>query len=361
MKKISRRSFLAAAGLTAAAAALTACGGSSSSAPASTPASGAASVAAPEAAGWKSGDTVYVHVPAKAGGGSDLYTRYLTAALTEVCPGVNFVVNNYDTGEVGMEAAKNADPDGLNLGMNHGGGIIQWLTGASNVSMKDDVRVIGIITLGGPQAIIANPDAPYKNMTEFADYLKANPGETVIGCSLGGTTQMIFVSLVNALTGNSEDALYVQCSSEADKLTQTAAGAINIANCSIPNALQYEQDGKLTILGTIGPKMSTLDAMEELTGLDLSDAYKSGPEQGIDSATWDSAYYLFAPKDTPDEICEAINEAVCKATEVASYQDGMKAMAGFYDALDLAEVQATFDAEWAFMDNLTQEMGLKAR
>ncbi|MBR1606504.1 MAG: hypothetical protein IJ664_02255, partial [Clostridia bacterium] len=51
---------------------------------------------------WKSGDTVYFHVNAKAGGGTDLYTRYLTQALSEVCPGVNFVVNNYETSEVGM-------------------------------------------------------------------------------------------------------------------------------------------------------------------------------------------------------------------------------------------------------------------
>lgn len=359
MKKISRRNFLMAAGVTAAALGLTACGSSSSSTAASTAGSTAASTV--EEPGWKSGDTVYVHVPAKAGGGSDLYTRYLTAALGEVCPGVNFVVNNYDTGEVGMEAAKTADPDGLNLGMNHGGGIIQWLTGASNVSMKDDVRVIGVITLGGPQAIIANPDAPYTNFAEFGEYMKSNPGDVVIGCSLGGTTQMIFVSLVDALTGDSANATYVQCSSEADKLTQTAAGAINIANCSLPNALQYQADGKLTILGTIGPKMSTIDEMEKLMGLELNDSFKSGPEQGIDSATWDSAYYLFAPKDTPDEICEAINAAVCKAVETASYQEGMKAMAGFYDALDLAEVTATFEAEWEFMDALTTDMGLKVR
>ena len=43
---------------------------------------------------------------AKAGGGTDLYTRYLTQALGEVCPGVNFVVNNYEVSEVGMETVK---------------------------------------------------------------------------------------------------------------------------------------------------------------------------------------------------------------------------------------------------------------
>ena len=69
------------------AAGLVGCG--SSAAPEATKASGnagteAAAAAAGEGVGpWKSGDNVYVDVPAKAGGGTDLYTRYLTQALSE--------------------------------------------------------------------------------------------------------------------------------------------------------------------------------------------------------------------------------------------------------------------------------------
>ena len=179
---------------------------------------------------WKAGDTVYFHVNAKAGGGTDLYTRYLTQALTDVCPGVNFVVNNYETSDVGMATVVNAKPDGYNLGTCHGGAIIQYFTGSSNVNIKEDVKVVGVMNLGGPQAIIAGPNAPYKNFSELAEYLKANPGQVLIGCSLGGTTQMIFVSFVDALTGDSNNATYVQCSSEADKLTNVDAGSIDIAN-----------------------------------------------------------------------------------------------------------------------------------
>ena len=57
---------------------------------------------------WKAGDTVTFIVPAKAGGGSDLYTRYLTQALSEVCPGVNFIVTNYETSEVGKARRSDA-------------------------------------------------------------------------------------------------------------------------------------------------------------------------------------------------------------------------------------------------------------
>ncbi len=310
---------------------------------------------------WKAGDTVTFIVPAKAGGGSDLYTRYLTQALTEVCPGVNFIVNNYETGEVGMETLKSAKPDGLTLGVAHGGAIIQWFTEMTNVNVKDDLQVAGVCNLGGPQAIIAGKDAPYKNYAELAEYLKANPGKVIIGCSLGGTTQMIFNSFVTAIAGDPDLALYVQCSSEADKLTNVASGSIDIANCSIPNALSYEADGRLTILGTIGPKVSTLPAMSELLGQELPANYASGPEQGVESATWDSCYYIFAPKGMTDEQYTAINEAIMKACEVQSFIDGNNAMATFVSPLNWEESKAALENEWAFLDNLVGGMGLKTR
>ena len=308
---------------------------------------------------WKAGDTVYFHVNAKAGGGTDLYTRYLTQALGEVCPGVNFVVNNYETGEVGMATVVSAKPDGYNLGTCHGGAIIQWFTGSSNVNLSEQAKIVGIMNLGGPQAIIAGPNAPYKNFTELAQFLKDKPGYVMIGCSLGGTTQMIFTSFVEAIAGDKDLAMYVQCASEADKLTNVASGSIDIANCSIPNAQSYEADGRLTILGTIGPKMSTIATMSELLGTELGAQYASGPEQGVESATWDSSYYVYVPAGTPDEICQAINEAICKAAETASYVEGNKAMATFVAPVDYAATQEAFTTEWAFQEGLVEGLGLK--
>ena len=307
---------------------------------------------------WPSGTTVYVNVPSSADGGTDTYTRYLTTALGEAFSGVNFVVQNYDTGEVGMQATASAAGDGKTLLVQHGGGI---LTGSSNVSMKDDLRVVGVAALGGPQAIIANPDAPYNNFTELADYLKNNPGEVIIGCALGGTTHMIFLSLVDSMTGNTEDALYVAAANETDKLTQVASGGINIANASIPAAKEWADDGRIKILGTIGPDVSVLDAIRELTGLDLDDEYASGPEQGFSGAVWNSAYYLLAPAGTPDSVAKVLNEAVQKAVQQDSYVAGCQNMASFSGVLDWDKTLSTFETEWAFMDNLTKEMGTNIR
>lgn len=307
---------------------------------------------------WPDGTTVYVDVPAKAGGGTDLYTRYLTQALQEVCPKVNFVVTNYDTEEVGMQHAKNAKADGTTLLTCHGGAIIKNLTGASGVSIKDDMRAVGLLNQGGPQAIIANPGAPYTNFTELADYIKAHPGELTVGCSLGGTTQILFTSFMEALVGDASLVNYVQCSSEADKLTNVASSAINIANCSIPNAQDYDADGKLTVLGTLGPKASTLESMSELLGSELDKKFASTVEQGVDT-TWDSNYYVLAPAGLSDDAANAINQAIVAAAEQQSFKDGMNKMATFSDATDLAASQEALEAEWTNLDKLVSSMGLK--
>ncbi len=259
-----------------------------------------------------------------------------------------------------MEHVKNADPDGLTLGTCHGGAIIQYLCGSSEVNIKDDLKVVGIMNQGGPQAIIAKPDAPYKNFQELADYVKANPGEVVVGCSLGGTTQVLFTSLIEGLTGDASLVNYVQCSSEADKLTNVASGAIDIANCSIPNALSYDADGKLTVLGTLGPKVATLENMSELVGSELDEKFATTQEQGV-STTWDSNYYVLAPKDTPDEVCKAINEALMKATEVQSFIDGNNSMATYINAVDFEGAKKALEDEWAMQDELVTAMGLKVR
>lgn len=344
-------------------ASLAGCG--SSAAPEATTAAGNAGTEAAATAGegvgpWKSGDNVYVDVPAKAGGGTDLYTRYLTQALSEVCPGVNFVVTNYDTGEVGMEHVKNAKPDGLTLGTCHGGAIIQYLAGSSEVNIKDDLKVVGIMNQGGPQAVIAKPGAPYTNFTELAEYIKAHPGNVVVGCSLGGTTQVLFTSLIEELTGDANSVNYVQCSSEADKLTNVAAGSIDIANCSIPNAVSYDADGKLTVLGSFGPKVATLENMSELVGTELDKKFATTQEQNV-GVTWDSNYYVLAPKDTPDEICEAINEAIQKATTVQSFIDGNNKMATYIAAVNYEDTKKALETEWSFQDELVSSMGLKVR
>ena len=120
---------------------------------------------------WPDGKDVYVDVPSRAGGGTDILVRYLTTPWTGLIDG-NIVVNNYDTMEVGTQHAANAKPDGLTLTISSTVNMDNYLTGASEVNPVDDLTVVAKFTAGGPQVVIARADAPYSNLVELADYAK---------------------------------------------------------------------------------------------------------------------------------------------------------------------------------------------
>jgi len=307
-------------------------------------------------AGWKSGDTIYFDVPAKAGGGTDLYTRFVTAGMQEITTGINYVVTNYDTSEVGSQHAKAAKPDGKTVTLGACTNMDNYLSGHSMVNPNEDLAVIAKLHDGGPQAWIAASDAPYNNMKELADYINAHPGELTVGCALGGTSQLIWLN-VFGIQGVADKVNYVQCSSEADKLTNVASKAINLGNCSINNALSYQQDGKLKVLGVIGPKGTTKADCETLVGKQLNDSFLTMPEQGI-ACTWDAGYYILAPKNTPMETRKAINEMLLKLNENKTFLDGLKKMATFGKVKSLEDSQADWDGEWQFQTDMMTKLGM---
>ena len=116
---------------------LAACGGSK---PAETqaPAAGNEQAGGQQAA---SGDgstdwpksAITVNVAAKAGGGTDLHTRYITTAWQKTV-GQAVAVVNFDNAQVAMETGRTAKADGYNLLTNHSGCICQYYTGASEIN-----------------------------------------------------------------------------------------------------------------------------------------------------------------------------------------------------------------------------------
>lgn len=312
-------------------------------------------------AAWPSGSTIYFDVPAKAGGGTDLITRYITAGWETYLDGVNFVVTNYDTSEVGSQHAVKAAPDGMNLTVAACTNMDNYLSGTSEVNPMEDLTVICKINAGGPQAWIASPDAPYNTMAELAEYIKAHPGDLTVGCTLGGTSQLIWLNTLAAIEeGLDQQVNYVQCSSEADKLTNVASKAIDLGNCSVNNALAYQQDGKLKVLGIVGPKEVTKEKCEELIGQELDDTFLSMPEQGIETE-WASGYYIMGPAGMDPALVEKMNESLQKLGEAEPFVKGMNTMAMLIDVKDVEGSKADFKDEWDVNYELLSNLGLMVR
>src|SRR4051812_3873734 len=122
---------------------------------------------------------VRVIVPNAPGSSIDVMTRILAQKMGEGL-GQSMVVENRDgaAGLIGMEAGKNAKPDGYLLVAGSNGSMLIAPMLRKNPPY-DSMNDFGFISTFAvmPNVLVVNADLPVKNVREFVDYAKANPGK----------------------------------------------------------------------------------------------------------------------------------------------------------------------------------------
>lgn len=290
---------------------------------------------------WPKG-AVQLLVPSKAGGVTDIYTRYIQESLQKSTGG-SFATVNYDNETVGYETLRSAKADGSVVLFQHSTVICKYLTGAIDYDPSKEFRVVGEVANMGAQAIIAGPDAPYSTWEEFRAYAKEHPGEITTAISTNGTTHFIWGQVEQAL---GIELNKVECSSEADKLTNVSGGIIDVANCSLANAKQYEDAGNLKVLGVLG------SGKEEALYPDW---------EPITDVLWISHLYAFAPASIDDATAEAINQSLKGLTEDENYQAECETMGGSAEWYSLAEVEADFTKTMESLSEVATGLGINKR
>lgn len=185
---ISRRDFLKAAGVSAAALGLTACGGSSSSTAASGSASAAGSTASAGGSNWPT-DTVSFYVPAKAGGGTDMTARVFLQGINEVHPGNYIVVNDVTGGgTVAAENVRNAKPDGLNLLAYHTG-LCTSIASGQYAHDLSEFTICGMFITVPDEAtggLFVPGNSKFDKLEDLIAYGKEHPGDLKCLVAWGG-------------------------------------------------------------------------------------------------------------------------------------------------------------------------------
>ena len=141
-------------------------------------------------------------VPVAPGGGSDMIGRQLCDRLGKVL-GQTLVVENHGGGGGGVAsqmAAKSA-PDGYTLMQGY-----VATHGTSPATRKlsydpiKDFTPIGMIG-STPNVLVVNTNVPAKDVKEFIDYVKKNPGKISYGSAGAGSLTHLTAELFKAQTG----------------------------------------------------------------------------------------------------------------------------------------------------------------
>ena len=298
--------------------------------------------------GFVKGETLTMVVPGKAGGGSDLAIRYYAQALTDIY-GLKTTVTNYDSNTIGHQMVKDAKPDGTTLTLATGALNIQYITGNSDIDPMKDFTLIACMQDNGYSALAVPKDASYDDFAGFVEYAKAHPGEINVGMPAAGSNTFLFGKLTSA-TGIELNP--VEMASESDRLTNLAGGFIDIGVVGVGHGYEYEQAGKLKVIGTVASDGTTISGYPEA----LPDNYKTLQEQGFQDCYYNVYHYLLGPAGMDAVMVKEMNASMKSVYEIT--EEDISKIGNIPGWHDLEESQNIRETEYQDLVDISKSIGL---
>jgi len=282
-------------------------------------------------------------VPAAAGGPTDLTARLIAQEMQKAL-GQPVVVEPKPGagGNVGADAVAKSAPDGYTILMATIGthAINQTLYKSLPFDpVKDFAPVTQVVQY--PLIFVVNPSVPAKNVKEFIEYAKANPGRLNRASGGSGTSMHLSGELFRSMAGL--DLPHIPYKGSAPALNDLMGGQVQLMFDSMMTALPLVKAGKLRALGTTGTERSS-------AAPDVPTIAEQGMPQ-FSAAGWIG---VVAPAKTPPEIVAKLRNAVVAALKTPQVSERLTSQA--------AEIVGSTPEEFgAFMKAETAKWAIAVR
>jgi tripartite-type tricarboxylate transporter receptor subunit TctC len=146
---------------------------------------------------------VKVIVPSSPGGGTDLYARLLSQALSESLK-QQFVVDNRPgaSGNIGAEAAAKAAPDGYTILVSANPALTVNPHLYKNLAYNTERDLVAIARgVIAPQVLVVHPSVPAKTLAELVTLGRREPGKLAFGSAGTGSPTFLGIRLLEEITG----------------------------------------------------------------------------------------------------------------------------------------------------------------
>ena len=198
-----------------------------------------------EAAGddkWPSGP-ITLNCGGPAGGSTDLVSRAFAQYLSKELK-VPVVVGNANSIPQ-IQATHDAKPDGNTILTSAMGSFLYGKLGTMNFGIES-MTPVAVISEDSTFGLWTRADAPYKNIKEFVDYLKAHPGEVNMGMKTGTSTHLETVGFLKA-TGCTANV--VDAGADAARVTALLGGQIDVTVEPYGTMKSYMDEKQAVCLG----------------------------------------------------------------------------------------------------------------
>ena len=251
-------------------------------------------------------------VPFAPGGASDFSARIISQALSDELK-QSVVIDNKGgaAGNIGMEAAARATPDGYTLFFGNVGTIsINPSVFGSTLKVKpaeDFIPISKVVDV--PSVLVLNSDIPSSTVKEFVNYAKTQKRELNFGSSGSGSLNSLeMLSLMKEAKINMTQVPYKSGAGQA--ITNLIGGQIDLMFVTLPSAIGYIKSNKIKALA-----VTSTNRLEQLPSVPTL------VEQGYPSRVSSSWQGIFAPRDTPTEIVNTLFNALTKVLAQKSVQE----------------------------------------
>jgi tripartite-type tricarboxylate transporter receptor subunit TctC len=251
-------------------------------------------------------------VPWAAGGGTDAVARVMASLVEkELGKPVNVVNRTGGSGVVGHQAIAGAAADGYTIGiitveiamMHH-----QGLTGLAGTSFTP----LGLINYDAT-AMQVRADAPYANLGELMQAIKANPGKLkASGTAQGGIWHVALAGLLADQGLPPSSVIWVPSNGSAPALLDLVAGGVDMVPGSHAEARSLIDAGKVKSLAVFDDQPSNLYPNVPTGKQEIGTDWRMGVWRGIG-----------APKNLPPAIESRLQDAVKKAYDSPEYREFM--------------------------------------
>lgn len=247
---------------------------------------------------WPADRPIDVIVPFPAGGGVDVMARMIMVLVAARIPGLRHVVTNRSgaAGQIGMEYAYNAAPDGYTL-------LATTLPAQNAIPLERPARFqpLGFTFLANivedANAFYVRADSPIRSLVDLIAAGRARPGGLSYGTTGVGSDDHLFMLSFERAAGL-QRFTHVPFAGVAPLIPALLGGHLDIAAVNVGDGLALAREGRLRILAQAAERRQP-EAPEAATFRELGFDIVMGASRG-----------LVGPPGLPEAVTQALVAAL---------------------------------------------------
>ncbi|WP_313620109.1 tripartite tricarboxylate transporter substrate binding protein [Achromobacter sp.] len=290
---------------------------------------------------------ITIVLPYATGGSADMLARFAAQALqTELGKPAIVEAKPGAGGVLGTEFVSRAEPDGYTLALTASGtmAVNPYVYKLRYKPLEDFKQITVLVDL--PFVVVTNNEFPARNLQEFIDYGRKNPNKITFGNAGLGTQQHLTQLMFARAVGMQVNIVPYKGSSPA--MNDLLGGHIDAVLDNTGVQTPFIKAGKVRPLFVTNPER--VAALPDVP---------TAPEAGLPGFSAVAWFGLAAPKGTPDEIVDKIQQALARNFAKPEMQQRLLDLAMIPRVSTPAETTARVKSDLETFGRVAKEIDLK--